>query len=257
MGKSLSEQSASKPYQGVRVKDPVKELLRRKRGNTAKTAPPTAVVVPNNTLPSYAHVGSTGFPGTSPSGPSESPLEVGALCPGWVAQPSSSVSLPPLGHWAPTEYLHHHEPTVPGLSPLTTDMYVQPVCSSYTVVGAPSVFTLTPTPLFTNLGTISPPGTAMPQVDIPDSSLTYIPWAQPLPTLSAPGLQRGPCPQALPLPQLMPIPLPMSMHAPVPGPQQEEPSPAAEGSLALEKLLEEEEGKGDYVCSASLFTQDI
>lgn len=40
---ALSEQAASKPYQGVRVKDPVKELLRRKRGNTAKTLPPTAV----------------------------------------------------------------------------------------------------------------------------------------------------------------------------------------------------------------------
>lgn len=40
---ALSEQAASKPYQGVRVKDPVKELLRRKRGNTAKTVPPTTV----------------------------------------------------------------------------------------------------------------------------------------------------------------------------------------------------------------------
>ncbi len=40
---ALSEASTSKPYQGVRVKDPVKELLRRKRGNAARTIPPSAV----------------------------------------------------------------------------------------------------------------------------------------------------------------------------------------------------------------------
>lgn len=40
---ALSDVSASKPYQGVRVKDPVKELLRRKRGNAARTTPPVAV----------------------------------------------------------------------------------------------------------------------------------------------------------------------------------------------------------------------
>ncbi|XP_076831981.1 POU domain class 2-associating factor 1 isoform X2 [Brachyhypopomus gauderio] len=257
MGKSLSEQSASKPYQGVRVKDPVKELLRRKRGNTAKTAPPTAVVVPNNI--SYGHAGSTGFLGTSPSAPNESAMEMGALCPSWVAQPGSSVPLPSLGHWAPPEYLHHHhEPAISALPPLTTDMYVQPVCSSYTVLGAPSVFTLTPTPLFTNLGTISPSSTALPQVDVPDSSLAYIPWAQPLPTLSGPIMQRSSCPQTLPLPQLLPVPLPMTLPAPTPGPQQEEPTQAAEGTLALEKLLEEKEDeKEEYACSSSLFTPDI
>lgn len=40
---ALSEASTSKPYQGVRVKDPVKELLRRKRGNASRTTPPAAV----------------------------------------------------------------------------------------------------------------------------------------------------------------------------------------------------------------------
>lgn len=38
-----------KPYQGVRVRDPVKELLRRKRSlelHSAKTAPPTVVRTP-------------------------------------------------------------------------------------------------------------------------------------------------------------------------------------------------------------------
>jgi len=40
---ALSEVPSSKPYQGVRVKDPVKELLRRKRGNAARTKPPSTV----------------------------------------------------------------------------------------------------------------------------------------------------------------------------------------------------------------------
>lgn len=43
-----------------------------------------------------------------------------------------------------------------------------------------------------------------------------------------------------------------------PEPQQEEPVPSSEGTLALEKLLEEEEAqKEPYTCSPSLFTQDI
>lgn len=50
------------------------------------------------------------------------------------------------------------------------------------------------------------------------------------------------------------------MHVPVsePEPQQKEPAPTSEGTLALEKLLEEEEDqKEPYACSPSLFTQDI
>lgn len=51
------------------------------------------------------------------------------------------------------------------------------------------------------------------------------------------------------------MPVPVS-H---PEPQQEEPAPSSEGTLALEKLLEEEEEdqKEPYACSPSLFTQDI
>ncbi|XP_072547332.1 POU domain class 2-associating factor 1 [Salminus brasiliensis] len=262
MGKSLSEQAASKPYQGVRVKDPVKELLRRKRGNTTKTVPPTAVVVPNNSLPSYAHVGSSCLPGTNQSALNETTVDVGALCPGWVTQPSSSATFQPLGHWAPPEYLHH-DPGIPTLPSLTTDMYVQPMCPSYTVVGPSSMLTLTHTPLFTNLGTISPSSSALPQGDVPDSSLAYIPWAQPLSTFTGPVMQRPPCPQPLSAPQLLPLPVPpvppVPASMPEPEPQQVEPTSASEGTLALEKLLEEEEEdqKESYACSPSLFTQDI
>lgn len=44
-----------------------------------------------------------------------------------------------------------------------------------------------------------------------------------------------------------------------PEPQQEESASSSEGTLALEKLLEEDEEdqKEPYVCSSSLFTQDI
>ncbi|XP_060754012.1 POU domain class 2-associating factor 1 isoform X3 [Neoarius graeffei] len=236
MGKSLSEQAASKPYQGVRVKDPVKELLRRKRGNTAKPVPPTAqVVIPNNALPSYAHVGS------SQSALTESVVDVGALCPGWVAQPSSTAAFQPLGHWAPPEYFQH-EQTLSTLPSLTSDMYVQPVCPSYAVVGPSSVLTLAHTPLFTNLGTISSSSSGLPQIDVQDGSLAYIPWAPPL----------SPCPQNV-ASQLLPMPVSD------PEPQQEEPAPSSEGTLALEKLLEqdEEDQKEPYTCSPSLFTQDI
>ncbi|KAL6470956.1 hypothetical protein MHYP_G00196060 [Metynnis hypsauchen] len=266
MGKSLSEQAASKPYQGVRVKDPVKELLRRKRGNTAKAAPPTAVrrqphthvVVPNNSLSSYTHVGPSGLLGTNQSAPNESTVDVGALCPGWVTQPSNSAAFQPLSHWAPPEYLHH-DPALATLPSLTTDMYVQPMCPSYTVVGPSSMLTLTHTPLFTNLGTIGPSSSALPQVDVPDNSLAYIPWAQPLSTLPGSVMQRPPCPQPLATPQFLPVSLPpVSTPMPEPEPQQVEPPPASEGTLALEKLLEEEEEqKESYACSPSLFAQDI
>lgn len=55
-------------------------------------------------------------------------------------------------------------------------------------------------------------------------------------------------------PQPLPIPVPVSE----PEPQHKEPAPTSEGTLALEKLLEEEEDqKEPYACSPSLFTQDI
>ncbi|XP_027027155.1 POU domain class 2-associating factor 1 isoform X2 [Tachysurus fulvidraco] len=242
MGKSLSEQAASKPYQGVRVKDPVKELLRRKRGNTARTVPPTAGY--RFLTPRLLSEGSSGFPGSSQSALNDTSVDVGALCPGWVAQPSSTAAFQPLGHWAPSEYFQH-EQSLSTLPPLTSDMYVQPVCPSYAVVGPSSVLTFAHTPLFTNLGTISSSSSGLPQIDVQDGSLAYIPWATPM----------SPCPQNVaPQPLAMPVPVPVSE----PEPQQKEPAPTSEGTLALEKLLEEEEEqKEPYACSPSLFTQDI
>lgn len=95
--------------------------------------------------------GPSGFPGSSQSALNESAVDVGALCPGWVAQPSSTATFQPLGHWAPPEYFQH-EQSISTLPSLTSDMYVQPVCPSYAVVGPSSVLTLAHAPLFTNLG---------------------------------------------------------------------------------------------------------
>uniref|UniRef100_A0A671M9F4 OCA domain-containing protein n=1 Tax=Sinocyclocheilus anshuiensis TaxID=1608454 RepID=A0A671M9F4_9TELE len=247
--------SASKPYQGVRVKDPVKELLRRKRGNAARTTPPTAVMVPSNTLPSYTHAGNS---------LNDSLVDVGGLCTGWIAQTTSTTALQPLSHWTPPD--QHHDPAVPP----HTDMYVQPICPSYTVVGPSPMLTFTHTPLFTNLA-VSHKVTlshcfyfrcleisSLPQVEVPDSSLTYIPWAQPLSTISSSVMQAPSMPAALTTPQFFPVPLTLPVISPEPEPQQVETPQAPEGTLALEKLLEEDEGqKEPYICNSSLFSEDI
>uniref|UniRef100_A0A8C2HZH0 OCA domain-containing protein n=1 Tax=Cyprinus carpio TaxID=7962 RepID=A0A8C2HZH0_CYPCA len=238
--KSLSDCSLT-PYQGVRVKDPVKELLRRKRGNAARTTPPTAVMVPSSTLPSYTHAGSSSFVEANQSSLNDSLVDVGGLCTGWIAQTTSTTALQPLSHWTPPD--QHHDPAVPP----HTDMYVQPICPSYTVVGPSPMLTFTHTPLFTNLATMSTSSSSLPQVEVPDSSLTYIPWAQPLSTISA-----------LTAPQLFPVPLTLPVISPEPEPQQVETPQAPEGTLALEKLLEEDEGqKEPYICNSSLFSEDI
>ncbi|XP_077064897.1 POU domain class 2-associating factor 1 isoform X2 [Siphateles boraxobius] len=228
MGKSLSEAPSSKPYQGVRVKDPVKELLRRKRGNVARTNPPGTVMVPSNTFPSYTHAG-------------------------WIAQTTSTSALQPLSHWT-TPDCQHHDPTIPSHA----DMYVQPICPSYTVVGSSPMLTFAHTPLFTNLATVSTSSSALPPVEIPDSSLTYIPWAQPLSTISSTVMQSPSVQAALSASQLFPVPLTLPVISPEPEPRQVEPPQTTEGTLALEKLLEDDEGhKEPYICNSSLFSEDI
>uniref|UniRef100_A0A673NG29 POU domain class 2-associating factor 1-like n=1 Tax=Sinocyclocheilus rhinocerous TaxID=307959 RepID=A0A673NG29_9TELE len=237
---ALSEASASKPYQGVRVKDPVKELLRRKRGNAARTTPPTAVMVPSNTLPLYTHAGSSSFVEANQSSLNDSLVDVGGLCTGWIAQTTSTTALQPLSHWTPPD--QHHDPAAPP----HTDMYVQPICPSYTVVGPSPMLTFTHTPLFTNLTTMSTSSSSLPQVEVPDSSLTYIPWAQPLSTIYGSVMQ------------FFPVPLTLPVISPEPELQQVETPQAPEGTLALEKLLEEDEGqKEPYICNPSLFSEDI
>ncbi|XP_057207897.1 POU domain class 2-associating factor 1 isoform X2 [Triplophysa rosa] len=206
------------------------------------------MMVPNNTLPSYTHGGT--FTEVNQTGLNDSVMDVGGLCTGWIAQTTSTTALQPLSHWSPPDCLQH-DPTLPSH---TADMYVQPICPSYTVVGPSSMLTLAHTPLFTNLGAVSTSNSSLPQVEVPD--LTYIPWAQSLSTISCPVMQAPSMPTALSGPQLLPVPLTLPVFSPEPA--QVKPLQAPEGSLALEKLLEEDEDhKETYICNPSLFSEDI
>ena len=70
----------------------------------------------------------------------------GALCSGWISQPSPT-SLQPLTQWTTyPDYVSHEAVSCP----YTADMYVQPMCPSYTLVGPSSVLTYTSQPLITN-----------------------------------------------------------------------------------------------------------
>lgn len=128
-------------------------------------------MVPNNTLPSYTHAGklhmnflvfidyatnvscsysslkgTSSFVEVNQSGLNDSLVDVSGLCTGWIAQTSSTSALQPLSHWTPPDCQHHD-------SSITShaDMYVQPICPSYTVVGPSPMLTFAHTPLFTNL----------------------------------------------------------------------------------------------------------
>ncbi|KAL4647528.1 POU domain class 2-associating factor 1 [Arapaima gigas] len=251
-----AERAVTKPYQGVRVKDPVKELLRRKRGSdiaNAKPAHTTTVVVPNtaNALSSYTQIaGSVGFSEVGTVAEDRMVVDDGTLCSGWIAQPAAA-ALQPVAHWASPEFL----PGEHNASAYTTDVYVQPVCPSYTVVGPPSMLTYTHTPLFTNFGTRPSSSQGLPQVDLLDSSLAYLPWAQPLATFSAPTMQCPPC--TAPFSTTQVPSQPMTVEVPEPDPERLEQARNVVTSLPLEKLLEEDDDKDTYVTDSSLFIQDV
>ncbi|XP_075996679.1 POU domain class 2-associating factor 1 [Genypterus blacodes] len=219
-------QTRSRPYQGVRVRDPVKELLRKKRSqelHSTKTAPPSAVrqpghgalyqedVVPHSNQSSYTH-GVFGSEG--PSGSSAELSDGGLQCAGWKARPKAGMAVP---LWS--EYNQQDAPAqtvaYSSASALTADVYMQTLCPSYTML------TYTHTPLLTNFGSIpvAPVPASLPQMDLQDSGLTYLPWAQPLTTISAvpgPGVQYAPGPAALPGSPLVHMPLSMSLTAMIP-----------------------------------------
>ncbi|XP_064158096.1 NF-kappa-B inhibitor delta-like isoform X1 [Anguilla rostrata] len=236
------EQPCPRPYQGVRVKDPVKELLQRKRRaslSNCKT-PTTAVVVPNTVLSSYPQVGASGVFEMG-GGVSDVPaVENGAFCTGWIAQ-AAPAAFQPLAQWPCQEPLTH-DPSGPAH---TTDMYVQPMCPSYTVVGPSSMLTYTHTPIFANFGARTATSTSLPQVDLPaDTSVTYIPWTQPLATVSPPGVQCAPGTAPFSGPQLVSLPVPLPF--PEPDPLQLEQARATVAHLPLERLLEEDDD-GDTI----------
>ncbi|KAM9359109.1 POU domain class 2-associating factor 1 [Symphorus nematophorus] len=221
-----------KPYQGVRVRDPVKELLRRKRSlepQSTKTAPPTADVVAhnNNQSSSYTQaIFGSDVAGSSPAEPSVAVGDAGLQGAGWKGAPSAATGAgtgaglqSAVTPWSSSDY-NQQERSAQTLAysatpALTADVYMQTLCPSYTML------TYTHAPLLTNFGTI-PVGTApatLPQMELPDSGLTYLPWAQPLTTISTmpnPGVQFAPGSAALPGSSLVHMPLSMSLTTMIP-----------------------------------------
>uniref|UniRef100_A0A3P8S0P0 OCA domain-containing protein n=1 Tax=Amphiprion percula TaxID=161767 RepID=A0A3P8S0P0_AMPPE len=290
----------SRPYQGVRVRDPVKELLRRKRSlelHSNKTPPLSAFpLVINNNPPSmdFKLLGLCCC--LVLNSPSAAAGDGGLQCSGWKAAPSvSSAGLQPaVMPWSSSDYNQQDQSAqtlaYPATPTLTADVYMQTLCPSYTML------TYTHTPLLTNFGTIpvAPAPGSLPQMELPDSGLTYLPWAQPLTTISTmpnPGVQFAPGSAALPGSPLVHMPLSMSLttmfpqleaqgaepqpqilelpehadHQLDPEPQgqslNEDPEVESESPNLLDKLLEdhkehgEEEEKDSY--SSSIFIPSV
>ncbi|XP_066495812.1 POU domain class 2-associating factor 1 [Tiliqua scincoides] len=234
-----------RPYQGVRVKEPVKELLKRKRGSlqnaNVASATTTTVFFPHQPLPSYSPTGPV-CTDTDFIAPSLPVTDEGSLYSGWLAQPSPA-SLQPLAQWATyPDYVSHEAVSCP----YTADMYVQPVCPSYTLVGTSSVLTYASQPLITNFA--ARPTTSLDVMD-QQAPLGYFPWTQSISTLPAPSLQYQPASATLPAPQF--VPLPVSLPEPIP--QELEDARKEMGpNLSIEKLLLQEENNATYDLSNSL-----
>uniref|UniRef100_A0A8C5WX55 POU class 2 homeobox associating factor 1 n=1 Tax=Laticauda laticaudata TaxID=8630 RepID=A0A8C5WX55_LATLA len=162
-------------------------------------------------------------------------MEEGALYSGWLTQPPPA-TLQPLTQWTTSpDYVSHEAVSCP----YTADMFVQPVCPSYTLVGTSSVLTYTSQPLITNFTARSASSPAVvPHLDAMDQQapLSYFPWTQPIPTLPATSLQYQPAPMALSAPQF--VPLPISGADPLP--QVLEDTRKEMAPLTLEKLLQDD-----------------
>ncbi|NXH43033.1 OBF1 factor, partial [Dicaeum eximium] len=269
------QQPQPRPYQGVRVKEPVKELLRRKRGNvhnSSATAATTAVL-PHQPSPSYSPMGKESLTARDSAGkgvlswaltlscflgqpcldmdtaaPALPGPEEGAVASGWIPQPCPSS----LGQWSPyPEYVSHEA----GGCPYSADMYVQPVCPSYTLVGPSSVLTYTSQPLITNFAPRSSTQAMVPPLEVTEQQppLPYFPWAQPLSALPASTLQYPTASSSFPGAQLLPVPI----SIPEPAPQELEDARRAIGALPIEKLLLEDEDNDTYVLSHALSVEGL
>lgn len=283
----------------MRVRDPVKELLRRKRSlepHGTKTAPPTVDLAAHNNQTSYT-TGTFGADAVTGSlAESQAGGGGGLQCAGWKALPPVSCAglQPAAGPWSSSDYNQQDRPaqTVaysasPGLA---ADVYMQTLCPSYTML------TYTHAPLLTNFGTIpmAPAPASLPQMELQDSGLTYLPWAQPLTTISTmpnPGVQFATGSAALPASPLVHMPLSMSLTTMIPQlepqgvdpqpqmldlpqrsdhqldpepqgqPLDEDPGVEAESPSLLDKLLEDQKDDGavedKHPYSNSLFIPNV
>ncbi|NWR47730.1 OBF1 factor, partial [Regulus satrapa] len=247
------QQPQPRPYQGVRVKEPVKELLKRKRGNVhnSSATAATTVVLPHQPVPSYSPMGKP-CTDLDPAGPALPGPEEGAVASGWIPQGCPS-SLQPLAQWSPYPECVSHEAAA---CPYSADMYVQPVCPSYTLVGPSPVLTYASQPLITNFAPRSTTPAVVPPLEVTEQQppLPYFPWAQPLPALPASTLQYpAASSSSFPGPQLVPVPI----SIPEAAPQELEDARRAIGALPIEKLLLEDEDNDTYVLSHALSVEGL
>ncbi|XP_072343850.1 uncharacterized protein [Scyliorhinus torazame] len=239
--KSSPDQSQQRPYLGVRVKDPVKELLKRKRKNIENTNTTTSstMVLPHLSMTCYSQIGHPVFPEVDLPSPSMQHAEEGTFHTTWLPQPSSA-ALQPIPQWPPCPDYTSHEAVS---SSYMQDMCMQPVCSSYAVVGPPSVVSYAPQPLLSNFGvncqsrTTTPSG--IPQLDPADQqpALSYFSWSQTLSTLPTPVT---PC-QTNSLQSLPPPFVPLPISVPEPGLLELEDARRTIAGMAIEKLLQQDE----------------
>ncbi|KAM8904819.1 POU domain class 2-associating factor 1 [Spinachia spinachia] len=227
-------QARSRPYQGVRVRDPVKELLRRKR--SLGPVPPPQDPAARDT-PSWYARGALVPEVAQPAGDGGPPQGPGWRAPTWSAPEYAPVHAPV------------HAPPAGAYPPISghADVYVQTLRPSY------AMLTYTHAPLLANFRTVPvapPPGSA-PQMELPDSGLTYLPWAQPVTTIpTVPGqVQCGPVAQ--PGSPLVHMPLSMSLTTMIPELEEVhhmdsdlEGDPGEEAPSLLDRLLEDQEGEG-------------
>ncbi|KAG7237040.1 hypothetical protein INR49_032886 [Caranx melampygus] len=257
----------SRPYQGVRVRDPVKELLRRKRSlepHSNKTTPPTADVLTHNNLSSYtpAIFGSDVAGGSSAAEPPAASGEGGLQCTGWRAPPSAAAAATTtaaaaiagagLQPWSSPDYSQQDalaQPLAYPATTLTADLYMPTLCPSYTML------TYTHTPLLTNFGFA--PGSAA----LSGSPLVHMPLSMSLTTMIPQLETQGADHQ----PQILELPPQRSDHQLDTEAQaqslDEDPDIEPESPNLLDKLLEdqkedgEEEDKDSY--SSSIFIPNV
>ncbi|OCT70447.1 POU domain class 2-associating factor 1 [Xenopus laevis] len=243
--------SLSHPYLGVRVKEPVKELLKRKRGNCSN-ANSACAAVPSS-YQTYPTCTPIDLPYVDMDIPTSAlPIhDEGALYTSWISQ-APSAAFQPLTQWTTCpDYISHETVSCP----YTGDMYVQPMCQSYTVVGPPSVLTYTSQPLLTNFATRSSNPGVDTQIEYTDhqAPLTYIPWAQPISTL--PGATHTIPYQTTPTTfqgaQFVPIPVSL------PEPVQQDLDDTRRVIGSMEKLLQEDADNESYVLSHTLSIEGL
>ncbi|XP_053729518.1 POU domain class 2-associating factor 1 [Synchiropus splendidus] len=191
----------TRPYQGVRVKDPVKELLRRKRSLDQKNVRMEAFT---DDQPPYSQASAD--------------VADGSVCADYKPlPPPASVGLQSTStHWSSSD-IALQDPSVQmatyiAAPSLAADRCMQTLCPSYTML------TYTHTPVLTNFQTIpvAPATSSISHTQVPETGLTIIPWAQPFTTLSTMCSPPGPplvsSSAAIPAAPLRHMPLPLGPH---------------------------------------------